>query len=53
LIDRSRSIDSARRVAQTFARQAEHRLARMEWLLPSMHREFIAGLIDFVIDRNH
>jgi len=53
LIERCGSLDYARRVAQRFARKAQTVLARVECLPPSVHRDFIASLVDFVVSRDH
>lgn len=53
LIHRSGSLDYARGVAQQLARKAERILTRTyDWLLPSIHRDFIAGMADHVITRD-
>lgn len=51
LIHRYDSIDYAREVARRYATRAESTLERMDWLLPSVHREFLSGLVDFVVGR--
>jgi len=52
LIDRHGSIPYARRVARRWAERARRRLAGIErWMPPSVHRDFIRGLVDFVVTR--
>jgi geranylgeranyl diphosphate synthase type II len=54
LIDRQGSIGHARTQAALWARRAERALDRLRaWIPPSVHREFLEGLIDFVIGRDH
>lgn len=52
LIARTHSIDYARAVAQRYARKAAALLEATACLLPSVHRDFLEGLVAFVIDRN-
>jgi geranylgeranyl diphosphate synthase type II len=52
VIDRCGSIDYARRVAGRLAFRAEAVLARARWLQASVHREFLSGLVDFVVNRD-
>lgn len=52
LIGRHQSIHYAQAVAERYARKAEVLLSRMEWLHPSVHREFLEGLVGFVVGRD-
>ena len=53
LIDRHGSIEYARRVSRRWAERARRRLGRIaSWMPPSVHRDFIQGLIDFVVTRD-
>jgi geranylgeranyl diphosphate synthase type II len=52
LIERHRSIDHARRVACRYARRAGDLLARTDWLRPSVHRDLLYGLVEFVTSRD-
>jgi geranylgeranyl diphosphate synthase type II len=53
LIDRQGSIAYAGRIARRWAERARQRLARVsDWMPPSVHRDFIQGLIDFVVTRD-
>jgi geranylgeranyl diphosphate synthase type II len=53
LIERHGSIDYARGVADDFARRASRILHGVDGLHPSPHRDFLHGLVDFVISRDH
>ncbi len=54
LIDRYGSTPYAREVAQRWASRASKVLAEITaWMEPSVHRDFIAGLVDFVVRRDH
>ncbi len=53
LIDRARSAEYARQVARRWAEQARRVFDRsQEWLEPSIHRDFLETLIEFVIQRD-
>ena len=52
LIDRHASIDHARAVARRYAQRAQALLERADWLRPSVHRDFLHGLVDFVVIRD-
>lgn len=53
LIRRYGSVEHARGAALERARRAGERLAVMKaWLGPSVHRELLQGLVDYVIDRD-
>jgi geranylgeranyl diphosphate synthase type II len=52
LVDRHGSIEYARRVAQRFAQKAEILLSHATWIGPSVHRDFLQALVDFVVTRN-
>jgi geranylgeranyl diphosphate synthase type II len=52
LIDRSGGVDYAQRVAGRYARRAARALQRATWIEPSIHRDFLAALVDFVVDRD-
>jgi geranylgeranyl diphosphate synthase type II len=52
LIERAGSVAHARRVAERFARRAGGILDRAEWIPPSAHRDFLRGLIDYVVSRD-
>ncbi|MBI4516549.1 MAG: polyprenyl synthetase family protein [Deltaproteobacteria bacterium] len=51
LIKRRGSVDYARSVARRFALKASKALAKAEWLTPSLHRDFLRGLVDFAVSR--
>ena len=51
LITQAGSIAYARTVAHRFARKAAVLLERARWLPPSVHRDFLDGLVHFVISR--
>ena len=51
LVQRSESIRYARSVAENFASRAAALLDGADWLPPSVHRDFLTGLIDFVVSR--
>jgi geranylgeranyl diphosphate synthase type II len=54
LIDRHGSVEHARDVAARRAARAMKSLEAMAgWIKPSEHTEFLAGLVDFVIRRDH
>lgn len=53
IIERSDSLDYAANISQRFANQARQHLDDATGLHPSTHLDFIHGLIDFVVDRNH
>jgi geranylgeranyl diphosphate synthase type II len=53
LIVRSRGTQYARRTARRWAGHARRSLEGMRWLKPSVHRDFLFGLTDFVVDRDH
>jgi geranylgeranyl diphosphate synthase type II len=53
LIERYGSIDYARGMAADFARRASRLLHAVDGLHPSSHRDFLHGLVDFVISRDH
>ena len=52
LIERHGSIEYARAIARHFARQADAVLGRAPWLQPSIHRGFLQGIVDFVVQRD-
>jgi geranylgeranyl diphosphate synthase type II len=52
MIDRSGGVDYAQRMAGRYARRAGRALGRATWIAPSIHRDFLAGLVDFVVDRD-
>jgi geranylgeranyl diphosphate synthase, type II len=53
LVDRHRSIDYARGVARHWALGARRALdACTTFLSPSVHRDFLSALVDFVVDRD-
>jgi len=52
LIRRYDSIEHAREIARHYARRAAERLQRCDWLIPSIHREFLEGLVGFVVTRD-
>jgi len=52
LIDRHRSIDHARRAARAWIEEASYHFdAASAWLAPSIHRDFLATLLGYVLDR--
>ncbi len=51
LIERCGSIDYARATSERFARRAEAVLRGAPWLGPSVHRQFLSALVDFVVQR--
>lgn len=52
LIRRYGSLDYSRRVALQMAEKAQHVLTRTtDWMPASVHRDFLAGMIDFVVER--
>jgi geranylgeranyl diphosphate synthase type II len=51
LIERAGSIDYAAGVARHHAEAAAARLAAIEWLSPSTHRDVVEGLVDYVHER--
>lgn len=53
LIVRHESIVHARGVAARWAGRARSSLDQMRWLRPSVHRDFLRGLTDFVVERDH
>jgi geranylgeranyl diphosphate synthase type II len=54
LVERYDSLAYARRHAERWARRARLVLDRTtDWLLPSVHRDFLESLVDFVIRRDH
>ena len=53
-IDASGSVPYAREVARRWALRARNALREMgEWLSPSVHRDFLEGLVGFVVERDH
>jgi geranylgeranyl diphosphate synthase type II len=53
LIERNGSLAYARDVALRMARKAQGLLGRMAaWMPPSVHRDFLAGMVDYVIARD-
>jgi geranylgeranyl diphosphate synthase, type II len=52
LIERYGSIGHARRVGQGVAERAQAILSRADWLARSVHRDFLDGLVSFVVNRN-
>lgn len=53
LIERTRALDYARDVAARHARRAQRSFATVDAnLLPSTHRDFLAGLVEFVTERD-
>ncbi len=52
LISRHGSIDYARAIGRRFAAKADAILARADWLAASVHRDFLHGLVSFVVDRD-
>lgn len=53
-IGRHGSVDYARRIAVERARAARRTLVRMErWMGPSVHRSVLAGLLDYITERDH
>lgn len=52
MIHRHDSIAHARRIAREYARRAATALERADWLPPSVHREFLADLVAFVVERD-
>lgn len=53
LIDRYRSIEYARAIAVRLAEKVNRMLARGELFSPSVHRDFLQGLVNFVVTRDH
>lgn len=53
LIDRHGSIPHARSVARRFALRARKSLRQMAFLRPSVHRDFLEALTEFVVERDH
>lgn len=54
LIERTDSLSYARSVATTRALRARRALESLDDLFPpSVHQRFLAGLVDFVVDRDH
>lgn len=53
LINRYDSIAHARRIAARWAGRARSSLDQMRWLRASVHRDFLRGLTDFVVERDH
>jgi geranylgeranyl diphosphate synthase, type II len=51
LIRRYHGIEHARGVARRFADKAAHILRLATWLKPSIHRDLLEGLVDFVVAR--
>jgi geranylgeranyl diphosphate synthase, type II len=51
LIEGHGSVPYARDVAQRYARKAQRLLDAAVWLRPSVHRDFLRGLVSFVVDR--
>jgi len=51
LIERHGSVEHTREVARRFARKAQAILAHADWLVPSVHRDFLQELVGFVVDR--
>ena len=51
LMYRCGSVPYARRVGQRLAAKAKQMLDSATWLVPSVHREFLEGLVQFVTDR--
>jgi geranylgeranyl diphosphate synthase type II len=47
-----RSLEHAQDVARSRAREAERRLASFRWMGPSVHREFLQALVDYVVQRD-
>jgi geranylgeranyl diphosphate synthase, type II len=53
LIHACGSIDYARRVAHLMAQKAQRSLtSACEWMAPSVHRDFLAGMVEYVIERD-
>lgn len=52
MIQRYGSIEDAQSVARRYAARAATVLERMDWLYPSVHRDFLEGLVDFVVGRD-
>lgn len=52
-VRRGPAVGYARAVAGRHARRAAAQLARADWLPASVHREFLEGLVGFVVDRTH
>ncbi len=52
LIQRHDSVEHARRVARDHALRARRALDAAPWLKPSVHRDFLQRLVEFVIDRD-
>lgn len=54
LIRRQGSLDYARELARRRALRAKRTLdSTLPWLPPSVHRDFLKGISDFVVDRDH
>jgi geranylgeranyl diphosphate synthase, type II len=53
LIRKRGSVEYAKGVARRWARRAQASLSGMPWLLPSVHREFLLDLTQFVVVRDH
>jgi geranylgeranyl diphosphate synthase, type II len=53
LIFRQRSVEYALGIARRWAGRARSSLNGMSWLEPSVHRDFLRDLTDFVVDRDH
>jgi geranylgeranyl diphosphate synthase type II len=52
LIRRCGSIEHARSVSRGFASKAQSILSRADWIEPSVHRDFLESLVEYVIDRD-
>lgn len=53
-IEQCSSVGYAAEVAQRWASKARHVFGEVkEWLEPSVHRDFLEGLVDFVVRRDH
>lgn len=51
-VRRGPAVGHARAVAARYAGEARRQLARAAWLAPSVHRDFLEGLVDFVVERS-
>jgi geranylgeranyl pyrophosphate synthase len=53
-IDECGSLAYARDIAQRWASKARDVFGEVrEWMEPSVHRDFLEGLVDFVVRRDH
>lgn len=52
LIRKYDSIEHARAISRRYAQRADDLLQRCDWLAPSIHREFLDGLVGFVVTRD-